>query len=139
MDRIENLKQLKQSLAKLREETILVQLKGLSQTLDTVEESNLKVASEMILKLSKKIVEFSGKYTVKYIGELYNYQTNTYYQSEPHTETLYLDTICVIDTDKDDDLTTNTDKVNLFKEISDFLYIGRYTNFKIVHIKSLDS
>lgn len=139
MDRILDLKELKRSLKKLQETKLMTQFKANSKTLDDNEESDLKKATEMIQTLSDKIRALSGKYGVEYIGELYDYNTKTYYDSELHTEILYFENICVIDTEADVDLSTNSDKINLVKEIGDYLYSGKYSNFKILRIKSLDN
>jgi pyoverdine/dityrosine biosynthesis protein Dit1 len=116
-----------------------LQLKGFYEPLNATEASDLKATDKRMSTLSRKIRELSGKYAVEYVGELFNYKTDNYYESELPTEILYFDTICVIDKDKDDDLSTNLDKINLYKEMSNYLYLGRYTHFTINRVKSLGS
>ncbi|ALL06333.1 hypothetical protein AQ505_12985 [Pedobacter sp. PACM 27299] len=137
MERLEKLKELKSEFKKLKEDSMVTRFKGFNQTLTVDEDFSLNEAIKQLSNLSIKIENLSGKYAVEYIGELYDWKTNTFYASQPATDCLILDTICIIDTQNEVGTDISGDKLILRKEIEDYLCLTKYSNFKILSIKNI--
>jgi hypothetical protein len=133
-ERIARIGELKSAILPLREEKQILQLKIYFKKSNAEENLRLEQIDELLRPLVTELEGKLARYFVSYKGELTNVQTNVRYWSEPVVEIVNLSSFC--DIRQLDEQAMGLDGfISLINEITEFLYITRFSRFEIINIQ----
>lgn len=101
-------------------------------------QSELNDIYQQLNPLFIKLRELQSRYIIEYKGELYNPETGKFYW-KTENESFFLKNSCNIDTWNNgwDKYVSDACVSDLIKEITEIIYLTRFTKFEILNIKRL--